>query len=237
MTPSKELLTLINNAEKSYNLPPGLLVALIRQESGFNPKALSKAGARGIAQFMPATARSLGVNPWDVTSSINGAARYLSSLIKTFGSTELGLAAYNAGPGNVRKAGNRVPNFKETQNYVRVIMANAGLSTTAQKKIPYPQTQLETPQVKTESATLTPQVQTETAESKKNVISDAMIKLFTQQLKRQRVGQLAQATEPTSTRTPIITPSPIERGGERSKERLYSAMEEKIPMPPVRKIV
>ena len=75
-------------------------------------------------QFMPSTAAGLGVNPLDPSSSIDGAARYLSSLTNQFGSTELALAAYNAGPGTVSRYGG-IPPFAETQNYVRAVMTKA----------------------------------------------------------------------------------------------------------------
>jgi soluble lytic murein transglycosylase-like protein len=75
-------------------------------------------------QFMPATARGLGVNAMDPNSAIDGAARYLSSLTKQFGSTDLALAAYNAGPGKVSRYGG-IPPYTETQNYVRSVMSKA----------------------------------------------------------------------------------------------------------------
>jgi soluble lytic murein transglycosylase-like protein len=75
-------------------------------------------------QFMPATARGLGVDPFDPASAVDGAARYLADLTEQFGSTELGLAAYNAGPGTVRRYGG-IPPYAETQNYVRSVMSKA----------------------------------------------------------------------------------------------------------------
>jgi soluble lytic murein transglycosylase-like protein len=94
------------------------------QESGFNASAVSPAGAQGLMQFMPATAAGLGVNPLDPGSAIDGAARYLSSLKKQFGSTDLALAAYNAGPGTVSRYGG-IPPYAETQKYVRAVMSKA----------------------------------------------------------------------------------------------------------------
>jgi soluble lytic murein transglycosylase-like protein len=90
---------------------------MVWQESGFEPTAVSKSGAIGLAQLMPATAEGLGVNPHDPLENLDGGARYLAWTIKEFGSLELGLAAYNAGPGNVRAA-NGIPNIPETQAYV-----------------------------------------------------------------------------------------------------------------------
>ena len=105
-------------------MDPSLLAAVASQESNFNASAVSPAGAQGLMQFMPATAKGLGVNPLDPNSAIDGAARYLSSLTKQFGSTELALAAYNAGPGAVDRHGG-IPPYPETQNYVRAVMTKA----------------------------------------------------------------------------------------------------------------
>ncbi|GAB3467556.1 NlpC/P60 family protein [Kineococcus endophyticus] len=112
-------------AEQKYGLPTGLLRAVAKQESGFDPTARSHAGATGLMQFMPATARSLGIDPTDPFASIDAAGKYLSGHLKTFGSVSLALAAYNAGAGNVKKYGG-VPPFAETQNYVKKITADLG---------------------------------------------------------------------------------------------------------------
>ena len=109
-------------AGTKHGISPNLLAAVAKQESGFNPKAGSGAGAQGLMQFMPGTAKSLGVNPWDPASAVDGAARMLSGLVKKFGSVELALAGYNAGPGAVQKY-NGIPPYKETQNYVKNITA------------------------------------------------------------------------------------------------------------------
>jgi soluble lytic murein transglycosylase-like protein len=115
---------LFSRAASRYGLDPSLLAAMASQESGFNSSAVSTAGAQGLMQFMPATAAGLGVNAMDPGSAIDGAARYLSSLKKQFGSTELALAAYNAGPGTVSRYGG-IPPYSETQNYVRAVMSKA----------------------------------------------------------------------------------------------------------------
>jgi peptidoglycan DL-endopeptidase CwlO len=107
-----------------YGVDPSLLAAVASQESGFNSQAVSPAGAQGLMQFMPSTAKGLGVNTFDPASSIDGAARYLSSLTQQFGSTPLALAAYNAGPGAVRQYGG-IPPYTETQNYVRSVLSKA----------------------------------------------------------------------------------------------------------------
>ncbi len=100
-----------------------LLAAQLMAESNFNPSAVSPAGAQGIAQFMPATAASYGLrDPFDPIASIGAQARMMSGLLKQFGSVELALAAYNAGPGAVAACG-CVPPYPETQAYVARILA------------------------------------------------------------------------------------------------------------------
>jgi len=115
---------LFSRAASRHGVDASLLAAVANQESGFDSKAVSPAGAQGLMQFMPATAKGLGVSALDPASAIDGAARYLSSLTDQFGSTELALAAYNAGPGTVTRYGG-VPPFAETQNYVRAVMSKA----------------------------------------------------------------------------------------------------------------
>jgi hypothetical protein len=115
---------LFSRAASRYGVDPSVLAAMANQESGFDSTAVSPAGAQGLMQFMPATAQGLGVNPLDPNSAIDGAARYLSSLTKQFGSTDLALAAYNAGPGTVSRYGG-IPPYSETQNYVRSVMSKA----------------------------------------------------------------------------------------------------------------
>lgn len=115
---------LFTSAGAKYGVSPALLAAMASQESGFDASAVSKAGAQGLMQFMPSTAAGLGVNPLDPASSVDGAARYLSSLTNRFGSTPLALAAYNAGPGTVSRYGG-VPPYAETQNYVRAVTSKA----------------------------------------------------------------------------------------------------------------
>jgi cell wall-associated NlpC family hydrolase len=115
---------LFSRAASRYGVDASLLAAMASQESGFDSQAVSPAGAQGLMQFMPSTAAGLGVNPLDPNSAIDGAARYLSSLTKQFGSTDLALAAYNAGPGTVSRYGG-IPPYSETQNYVRSVMSKA----------------------------------------------------------------------------------------------------------------
>ena len=107
-----------------YDLSPAIIAALVRQESGWHEGARSAKGARGLAQLMPATARSLGADPDDAEANISAGARYLRLLIDHFdGDIEKALAAYNAGPGRVTAAGG-VPRIAETRAYVAAILAN-----------------------------------------------------------------------------------------------------------------
>lgn len=112
----------VTAAEVRFALPPGLLDALIWTESRYNPRAISKAGAVGLGQLMPRTARALGVsNRFDVADNVTGAALYLRQMLDKFGVVHLALAAYNAGPAAVQRAGGIPPNG-ETPLYVRDVM-------------------------------------------------------------------------------------------------------------------
>ncbi len=117
---------LIAASAERNGIDPALLKGLIRQESGFKADAGSPAGAQGLTQLMPATARGLGVgDPHDPAQAIEGGARYLRQQLDSFGgSVPLALAAYNAGPGAVKQHGG-VPPFAETQHYVRQVQAYA----------------------------------------------------------------------------------------------------------------
>jgi hypothetical protein len=109
-------------AAKRHGLPPALLAAVAKVESNYNPNAVSPAGARGLMQFMPATARDYGINPMNPAQAIEAAARKLAADLKTFGSVQLALAAYNAGAGAVRQHGG-IPPYAETQAYVPKVLA------------------------------------------------------------------------------------------------------------------
>lgn len=110
----------IETAAARYGLDPNLLTALVWTESAFRPDAVSPAGAIGLGQLMPGTAAGMGVDPHDPVQNLDGAARYLREQLDRFGSVDLALAAYNAGPGRVMQSGG-VPNIAETQAYVRIV--------------------------------------------------------------------------------------------------------------------
>jgi cell wall-associated NlpC family hydrolase len=116
---------LFTAAGAKYGVSPALLAAVARAESNFRPDARSGAGAQGLMQFMPATAKGLGVNPLDPASAIDGAARYLKANIDKFGSVDLAIAAYNAGAGAVSKYGG-IPPYAETQTYVTRVNSYLG---------------------------------------------------------------------------------------------------------------
>lgn len=108
-------------AARKYRLPENIFLAQINQESGFNPNARSPAGAEGIAQIMPDTAKGWGVDPMDPVAALDAAARNMAEYVKQYGSIENALRAYNAGGGNIEAS----HGFAETNNYVKTILANA----------------------------------------------------------------------------------------------------------------
>lgn len=137
MTTTAQYQQMAIDAANTYGVNSAVFVAQIQAESGFNPNARSSAGALGIAQFMPATAAGMGVNPWDPQSALQGAARYDAASLRTYGGDyQKMLAAYNAGGGAVNAA---VANYgtdwlnhmpTETQSYVRTILSNGNPSQT-----------------------------------------------------------------------------------------------------------
>jgi soluble lytic murein transglycosylase-like protein len=134
---------LFQSAGARYGISPALLAAVAKVESGYNPNAVSRAGAQGLMQIMPSTAHGLGVDALNPTQAVDGAARLLSSHLKQFGTVDLALAAYNAGGSAVSRYGG-IPPFPETQAYVpKVKAALAQLSPRTAAPLP-------------ESTTLTP---------------------------------------------------------------------------------
>jgi soluble lytic murein transglycosylase-like protein len=113
---------LILRAARAQKLEPALVFAVIQAESAFDHEAVSPAGAQGLMQLMPDTAQLLGVkNPFNPLQNIDGGTRYLKYLFGEFEQQELVLAAYNAGPGAVRKYGLKVPPYEETRRYVEIV--------------------------------------------------------------------------------------------------------------------
>ena len=108
-------------ASMTHSVPFALLKAICAAESAMNPSIVSKAGAIGLMQLMPGTAKFLKVDPWDPQQNVEGGATYIRKQIDRFGTYELALAAYNAGPANVKKY-KGIPPFEETQTYVKRVM-------------------------------------------------------------------------------------------------------------------
>ena len=121
---SGELDSIFEEAANSYGVSSIILKSIAKAESGFNPSAVSNAGAVGIMQLMPSTAAALGVsNSYDARENIMGGAKYISQLLSNYqGNISLALAAYNAGSANVDKYGG-IPPFTETQNYVKKVLS------------------------------------------------------------------------------------------------------------------
>lgn len=125
VTREERIRNAVSNAAQRYNLPPALILGVIRQESGFNPVAESHCGAQGLMQLMPQTAREMGVtDPFDIEQNIDGGSRYLRQMLDQFGGdVRLALAAYNAGPARVEQY-HGIPPLEETMNYVPAVLAH-----------------------------------------------------------------------------------------------------------------
>jgi soluble lytic murein transglycosylase-like protein len=119
-----EFSSYIREAADTHQLPYELLHAVIHVESAYNPKAVSSAGAQGLMQLMPATAARFGVqDPFNPVDNIRGGSQYLRHLLKLFNNNyALALAAYNSGENTVIRYGNKIPPYRETQNYVRKVL-------------------------------------------------------------------------------------------------------------------
>ena len=116
-----EYLEVAKTVARKHGVPEDLFLRLVQQESGWNPVAVSVKGATGLAQLMPETAQNLGVDINDAEENLEGGARYLRMMFDKFGTWELALAAYNAGPGAVEEH-KGIPPFDETQGYVKAIL-------------------------------------------------------------------------------------------------------------------
>ena len=116
----EQLRSLILSESSKQAVHPDLIKAIVKTESNGNPNAVSKAGAIGLMQLMPGTAKSLNVDPYDPQQNLKGGITYLKQMAHKFGDLDQTLAAYNAGPGAVKKYGG-VPPFQETQEYIQKI--------------------------------------------------------------------------------------------------------------------
>jgi soluble lytic murein transglycosylase-like protein len=137
--PEVELTPLVDAAAQSHSVEPKLLRAVMEQESGLRPCAVSKKGAQGLMQLMPDTADALGVDdPFNPKQNIEGGARYLRELLQKYnGDLSLALAAYNAGPSTVDQAG-KPPDIPETRDYVAAILKKIAAAPPAEPKPPPP---------------------------------------------------------------------------------------------------
>lgn len=117
------IMPLLKDAACRHRVPVQLLDALVIQESGYKPFAKSRVGAFGLTQLMPGTAEDMGVNRYSIVSNLDGGAKYLAAQLRTFGRADFALAAYNAGPGRVKRAGG-VPRITETIDYVSRVLKN-----------------------------------------------------------------------------------------------------------------
>ena len=118
----------------SMGVDPAIALSIARTESGFRHEARSSHGAVGVFQLMPSTARRMGLNPYSLNDNIKGGIMYYKKMYNMFGSVELALAAYNAGPGNVKKYNNSIPPYSETRRFVTKIMSDVN----RQKSTPDP---------------------------------------------------------------------------------------------------
>lgn len=118
----------------AMGVDPAIALSIARTESGFRHEARSSHGAVGVFQLMPSTARRMGLNPYSLNDNIKGGIMYYKKMYNMFGSVELALAAYNAGPGNVKRYNNTIPPYAETKRFVSKIMTDVN----RQKSTPDP---------------------------------------------------------------------------------------------------
>lgn len=116
------IMEMAREVARTEGIDPNLFISLVQQESNFDPMAVSSKGAIGLTQLMPSTAKELGVDPNNMMQNLTGGARYLKQQLGAFPSTDLALAAYNAGPTRVKELG-AIPNIPETQNYVKSVLS------------------------------------------------------------------------------------------------------------------
>ena len=180
-----------------YGIPGKLFERLITQESGWNPKIQSSAGAIGLTQLMPATAASLKVNPLDPIANLDGGARYLRQQYDRFGSWRLALAAYNAGPGRV--ADGSWQQIPETSNYVRSVMGNV-----TYRSVPAPRTdQTVTPPPRTPTVPMPPR-------TSPALPSDALWGTdLVSKAAFENLGKIARGWKPSSTLADLVAASQV----------------------------
>ena len=134
---------------------PAIALSIARTESGFRHEARSAHGAVGVFQLMPSTAKRMGLNAYSLNDNIRGGIMYYKSMYKMFGSMELALAAYNAGPGNVKRYNNTVPPYAETKRFIAKIMTDYQRLKANPDPAMLNATKMETPQLEATSVVVT----------------------------------------------------------------------------------
>ena len=134
---------------------PAIALSIARTESGFRHEARSSHGAVGVFQLMPSTAKRMGLNPYSLNDNIRGGIMYYKSMYKMFGSMELALAAYNAGPGNVKRYNNTVPPYAETKRFISKIMTDYNRLKTNPDPAMINATKMDTPELEATSVVVT----------------------------------------------------------------------------------
>jgi soluble lytic murein transglycosylase-like protein len=134
---ANDINSFVKQSSTKYNVPENLVHSVIKAESGYNTKAISPVGAGGLMQLMPDTARRFGVsNRFDAKQNIDGGTHYLRVLLDMFdGDTKLAVAGYNAGEGSVIKYGYKIPPYRETQEYVKKVIANVSIQQSFRKEM------------------------------------------------------------------------------------------------------